>query len=113
LESQTCLRSAGKRAHASENDLCVRVHIFGHPGNLTVSTVRRLPAKHLKQFGQNVIHLRNGAKMTQEQLAEKVGISARYFQSIEAGKRWPSIGVLMQLRHALDCHWNDLFRRLD
>ena len=50
--------------------------------------------------------------MTQEELAEKVGISSRYFQSIEAGTRWPSIGVLVQLRNSLGCAWADLLGRL-
>ena len=74
--------------------------------------MRRLPAKYLKQFGQNVIRLRNDAALTQERLAEQIGISARYFQSIEAGKRWPSIGVLLHLRNALACPWEELFREL-
>ena len=33
--------------------------------------MRRLFAKHLKQFSQNVIRLRNDTGMTQEELAEK------------------------------------------
>ena len=74
--------------------------------------MRRLSAKHLKQFSQNVIRLRNETGMTQEKLAEKVGISWRYFQSIEAGARWPSIGVLVQLRNALGCEWADLLSHL-
>jgi transcriptional regulator with XRE-family HTH domain len=74
--------------------------------------VRRLPPKYLKQFGQNVVRLRSEAGLTQEQLAEKTGISSRYLQSIEAGKRWPSLGVLVQLRRSLGCDWRELFRRL-
>jgi transcriptional regulator with XRE-family HTH domain len=64
------------------------------------------------QFSRNVVLLRNRAGMTQERLAEKIGISTRYFQSIEAGKRWPTIGVLVQLRNSLRCGWADLFVRL-
>jgi transcriptional regulator with XRE-family HTH domain len=74
--------------------------------------VRRLPAKYLEQFSRNVIRLRNDAGLTQEKVAEMVGISWRYFQSIEAGKRWPSIGVLVQMRNVLSCDWADLFSRL-
>ncbi|MEI9896744.1 MAG: helix-turn-helix transcriptional regulator [Chthoniobacter sp.] len=74
--------------------------------------MRRLSAKHLKEFGQNVTRLRAGTGLTQERLAEKIGISSRYFQSIEAGKRWPSIGVLIALRNSLKCEWGDFFRDL-
>ena len=74
--------------------------------------MRRLSAKHLKQFSLNVIRLRSEAGLTQEKVAEKIGISWRYFQSIEAGKRWPSIGVLVELRNSLSCEWADLFSRL-
>jgi transcriptional regulator with XRE-family HTH domain len=74
--------------------------------------VRRPSAKHLKQFSQNVVRLRNAAGLTQEALAEKIGISWRYFQSIEAGNRWPSIGVLVELRRSLGCEWADLLAKL-
>ena len=59
--------------------------------------VRQLSEKDLKQFGQNVICLRNKIGITQERLAEKVEISSRYFQSIEAGKRWPSLGGVVEV----------------
>ena len=58
--------------------------------------VRQLSEKDL-QFGQNVICLRNKIGITQERLAEKVEISSRYFQSIEAGKRWPSLGGVVEV----------------
>ncbi len=75
--------------------------------------MRQLSEKHLRRFAQNVIRLRNGRGFTQEKVAEKTGISWRYFQSIEAGRRWPSIGVLVKLRHSLACEWADLFEGLD
>jgi DNA-binding XRE family transcriptional regulator len=75
--------------------------------------VRQLSETHLKQFGQNIICLRIRVGLTQEKLAEKVEISSRYFQSIEAGKRWPSLGVLLRLKVALECKWSDLFLNLE
>ena len=74
--------------------------------------MRRPSVKHLKEFGQNVTRLRAASSLTQEKLAETIGISWRYFQSIEAGKRWPSIGVLIALRNSLKCEWGDFFRNL-
>ncbi len=71
--------------------------------------LRRLPATSLKQFGRNIVRLRNGAGLTQERVAEIAGISTRYFQSIEAGKRWPSLGILVRLRKSLGCPWEELF----
>lgn len=76
------------------------------------AVVRLLSEQHLKQFGRNVTCLRNGAGLTQEKLAERTGISSRYFQSIEAGKRWPSIAILVRLRESLGCDWPDLFENL-
>jgi len=49
-------------------------------------------------------------KLTQEQLAEKAEISHRYLQSIEAGKKQPSINVVVRLRYALGCSWDELFQ---
>ena len=43
--------------------------------------------------------------MTQEALAEKVGISVRYTQSIEAGEYWPALPTLLKLRKALGASW--------
>jgi transcriptional regulator with XRE-family HTH domain len=46
--------------------------------------------------------------VTQEQLAEKVGTSARYVQSIEAGEYFPSLPTLARLKLALRCKWDEL-----
>ncbi len=75
--------------------------------------MRQPSENHLKLFGQNVVRLRNAAGLTQEKLAEHVQISSRYFQSIEAGKRWPTIGVLVKLKSALGCEWADLFEGVE
>ena len=48
--------------------------------------------------------------MTQEKVAERAGISQRYLQSIEAGKKQASINVVSRLRFALDSDWDDLLR---
>lgn len=56
-----------------------------------------------------MVRLRNDAALTQEMVAEKVQISWRYYQSIEAGARWPTIAVLTRLRKVLGCDWNSFF----
>jgi transcriptional regulator with XRE-family HTH domain len=51
--------------------------------------------------------------MTQESLAEKIGTSARYVQSLEAGEYFPSLPTLARLKFALRCNWNELFDGCD
>lgn len=79
------------------------------PETARVPTEKPAPCKYRKRFGANVARLRIGSAVSQEKLAEKVGISARYLQAIEAGDNWPSLAVLVQLFRHLDCEWNDLF----
>ena len=50
--------------------------------------------------------------MTQERLAENVGISCRYLQSVEGGDKLPSIEVLVRIRATLQCRWDDLMDRM-
>jgi len=68
--------------------------------------------KHCPQrarFGENIASLRSRRKLTQERLAEKAGVSARYVQSLEAGEYLPTLPTLARLKSALRCSWNDLF----
>jgi transcriptional regulator with XRE-family HTH domain len=64
---------------------------------------------HRTRFGQNIATLRGRRALTQEKLAEKVGASARYIQSIEAGEYFPSLPTLVRLRTGLRCRWEELF----
>jgi transcriptional regulator with XRE-family HTH domain len=47
--------------------------------------------------------------LTQEKLAEKIGVSARYLQSVEAGEYFPSLTTLARLKSGLRCGWEELF----
>jgi DNA-binding XRE family transcriptional regulator len=75
-----------------------------------------VPAKtrspQLKQLGQNIARLRSRASRTQEETAEKIGVSSRYYQSMEAGRYFPSLAVLIALRTALECTWEEIFESL-
>lgn len=72
---------------------------------------RKPPSCPLRsQFGKNVTHLRIKKGLTQEGLAEAVGISARYTQSIEAGEYFPALPTLTKLREVLGASWNELLR---
>jgi transcriptional regulator with XRE-family HTH domain len=70
------------------------------------------PAAQLLQLGKNIARLRSRAQRTQEEVAEQIGVSSRYYQSVEAGRYFPSLPVLMALRAALKCTWDELFRSL-
>jgi transcriptional regulator with XRE-family HTH domain len=65
------------------------------------------------RFGRNVGILRQKAGLTQEQLAESTGVSARYVQSLEAGEYLPTLPTLAKLKKALNCDWNALFQGCD
>jgi DNA-binding XRE family transcriptional regulator len=68
---------------------------------------------HRKRLGKNVAALRARRDLTQEGLAEKVGVSARYIQNVEAGENFPSLPTLVRLRAVLRCDWNELFAGCD
>jgi len=57
--------------------------------------------------------LRARRDLTQEGLAEKVGVSARYIQNVEAGDNFPSLPTLVRLCAVLRCDWNELFAGCD
>jgi transcriptional regulator with XRE-family HTH domain len=64
-------------------------------------------------FGNNVVALRTRQAVTQERLAEKVGVSVRYLQSVEAGEYFPSLPTLAILKTVLRCSWDELFKNCD
>jgi transcriptional regulator with XRE-family HTH domain len=64
---------------------------------------------HRKRLGENVASLRARRGLTQVKLAEKVGVSTRYMQSVEAGDYFPSLPTLVCLRGFLRCEWDELF----
>lgn len=54
-----------------------------------------------KAFGQALKERRMKAKLSQEKLAQESGISLRYLQDLEAGKRQPTLTTLFKLAHGL------------
>jgi transcriptional regulator with XRE-family HTH domain len=76
----------------------------------TVPSKREIQAK-LKIFGANVRRERVATGLTQEKLAEKADLNIRTLQSIEAGQLNILVTTTMRLQEALDCSWENLFRR--
>jgi len=90
--------------------------VFGRLGfheDLRMPSRKAESCPHRKRLGQNVAGLRARRKLTQEELAEKVDVSPRYVQSVEAGEYFPSLPALVRLRGVLKCDWNELFAGCD
>ena len=75
----------------------------------SVPSQKPLPCPVRSVFGNNVARLRFSKGLTQEGLAERMGVSARYVQSLEAGEYFPSLPTLIKLRAALSASWDDVF----
>ncbi len=65
----------------------------------------------LAAVGGNVRRLRVAKKLTQEALAELVGVNPRTVQKIEAGKLNVLATTLERLQTALRCSWDDLMSK--
>jgi len=61
-------------------------------------------------IGKNLNRIRNDKGLTQEELAEKVGIDRRSLQRLEAGNWNMTVDYLERLRVGLGCTWQELFK---
>lgn len=64
-----------------------------------------------KTLGWKIQRLRGKQGITQEELAERVGISRVYMGYIEQGRESPSLKLLMKLSKKLGVKVEDLFHR--
>ncbi len=65
----------------------------------------RLP---FKPAGRNLSALRLEKGLTQEKAAERIGISLKYYQALEAGIKAPSFTTLCRVRKIMDTSWERL-----
>ena len=66
----------------------------------------------LKEFGKNLRAERNRAGLSQEQLAEKIGVSyGQVVDTIERGETNTSLSVIVAIMDALDLDFEKLFDR--
>jgi transcriptional regulator with XRE-family HTH domain len=77
--------------------------------NSPKTTSRSLPGD-AQRLGYNISRLRQLRNCSQELLAVKLNITARYLQKIEAGSNVPSLSLLVKLRKTLRASWERLFR---
>ena len=62
--------------------------------------------------GEKMVDLRKAreaAGMTQEQLAEKVGVIRQTISNIECGISMPSVPTAKAISEVLDFHWTEFF----
>jgi transcriptional regulator with XRE-family HTH domain len=71
-------------------------------------SLERAQASQLKSFGDNIRRERVLQRITQERLAEMVGLHPRTIQKIEAGKVNILITTFVRLQRALRCPWDTL-----
>lgn len=80
-------------------------------------------------IGSRLREARNMVKMTQEQLAEKLGIGTTYISDIERGAKFPSLNLFIKIVDALgvssdyilrgeieagkNCVYDDITKKLD
>lgn len=68
----------------------------------------------LKEFGRNLKAERNRAGLSQEQLAEKIGLSyGQVIGTIERGEVNTSLSVIVSLMNALNVNFESLYNRSD
>lgn len=63
-----------------------------------------------KLVGRNAARLRKAAGLTQEQLAERSGLSQQYLSGLEQGRRNPTVVTLYELAAALGVSHVELVR---
>ena len=65
--------------------------------------------KILKNFGEQVKKKRKQANLSQEELAEKLGVHRTYMSFIERGQRNPSLLMVFKISRALKIKLPELF----
>lgn len=65
--------------------------------------------KFLKQFGKRVAVLRKARGVTQQQLAEDIGVSVVTIAYVETGKQWVRPKTLGKIADSLKVQISDLF----
>jgi transcriptional regulator with XRE-family HTH domain len=75
-------------------------------------TVTRFSSTASVRLGKNIARLRRALGISQDALAERLGITTRHMQKLEAGEHAPSLPLLLTLHKKLGAKWDDLFTGL-
>jgi molybdate-binding protein/DNA-binding XRE family transcriptional regulator len=71
------------------------------------------PNEVFAKIGQRIAYKRTLVSMSQESLAEALGVSRQFISAIESGKSLPSLPVAIKLAQLLDTNVETLFSELD
>ncbi len=69
--------------------------------------------KSQRSLGRNLNRLRTQKGLTQRLLADLATIDRRFLQRIESGESGPTIEVMVKLKRALKCSWDDLLNGVE
>ena len=69
------------------------------------------PDRLLRDLGRRIAELRADADLTQEKLAEALGVTPRYLQMVEAGQQNFTVKTLASFADALGVAVPDLFTK--
>lgn len=65
-----------------------------------------------KKFGDRLKELRDKNKLTQEELADKVGVDRSYMGFLERGEKNPTLKNLIKIAKAFNITLSDLFKTI-
>lgn len=84
---------------------------FGNCGNLVLTDGNKvLPKEEGEELNGLKLKMKRMEKgLTQQQLAEKLGLHRQYITAIEKGRRKPSVATLERIANELDCSVKDFF----
>ncbi len=68
--------------------------------------------KLMQMFGKRVAEVRKSRGVTQQQLAEQIGMSVVAIAYIETGKRWARLGTLNKMAKSLHVDIREFFNDL-
>jgi DNA-binding XRE family transcriptional regulator len=83
---------------------------FGLTRGLGKADLNALESKIRPRLAKRIHELRKAREYSQEELAQRAGISISYLSMIERGKRVPSIGTLAVLASVLGVSLSEMFR---
>ena len=66
-----------------------------------------------RAFGPVLKHFRTERKLTQEELAEKVGVVTSYISMMESGQKFPNLEMLFALGAALEITASALIQAME
>lgn len=79
-----------------------------YPVSMNSAQEKRL----MKGFGRQVAELRRSKGVTQQQLAQNIGMSVVAIAYIETGKRWARLETLDKIAKELEVDIADFFKKL-